>query len=1103
MADVAALGLAVDSSQVSTGAKALDDLTKSAQGAATAAANLKEAASASGAATAAHAAAASAGAAATNAGTTASMGHANAMRTGAQATQNAAAALHGAAAAHSAHGAAAKFNTIQMMELAHVTRSVIEMMSMGVSPMRVLATEGSRISTFFTMGQGGVGGTLSAVAGVARTAATGFLGLAGAAGAAALAGTAAAISWSSAQDRLTRSLEGTGRASGMSLADINGAAAASAAAGRMSLGQARGLVGGFAQAGANAAVTTGLAGSVRRFSGFTGQDMDAAGKSLAEGVAAPGTKGIALLDSTFGMLNQRVVDTIKDLEAQGNRQGAQKAFMDSYLESLKATTDQTWTLTKAFQSVQAAAGTFVDYIGGKIAKVVMGPSLEDRQAEIRARMATLGAAPSTPAQARRQTIFGGSSAEAGALQRDLEDIQSGLAIKAATEAAKAAQARRDEASRTADPYVRSSNPDFEAQRGLENAVKALQAVGDSSEQAAKALSNFKRAQDNYAGEAQKVRESTEAAVRSTITRSDVERASIAANEKMKEALRATTDGAKEAAEAEGILARQRAEATRALRDAQRDVQDKSSMFGLRPSQQALRELEIQQRNRGERFSPEAGGASGTTPVPMPPTRATGALTHGAGLNEDFTARLRQLMDAVPGLSIGSGYRTHDEQARLYAQKPGLAAPPGHSNHEFGLAADLQFATPAARAQAHALAGDYGLRFPMGYEPWHIEPVGAREMRNGARPLSITPGSASPSAAAAGNLFSGVNRDERGNLIREQQFGVGSPLGQSQIDFEQQSKNLDMLRNSADHTTAGIAALAEKQKLLNEYWRAGTDITPDVAAVIDRQAAKYGQLAKAQEDYQKSIQVADFARSESTSLFSGLGRAIGDKKKPGEALREWAHQLGGNLIDKGAGMLTEGIFGKAGTPLGGLFGGLFGGGDKSTGSMNVNAAVVNVGGSGIAGLLGGGGGGGLLGAATGGGAPGGGGGNIFTRLLGGIFGMGSKGIYAPGGGAAYASGTDSAFGGQSLIDDKYGGEIVNLPQGSQVIPHDVSMAIARGGNGPNIRLGDVHIHPVGGAQFTPDQLAQIRGHVVAGQHETVQSITRNLGQISSDAQQQAA
>jgi hypothetical protein len=53
------------------------------------------------------------------------------------------------------------------------------------------------------------------------------------------------------------------------------------------------------------------------------------------------------------------------------------------------------------------------------------------------------------------------------------------------------------------------------------------------------------------------------------------------------------------------------------------------------------------------------------------------------------------------------------------------------------------------------------------------------------------------------------------------------------------------------------------------------------------------------------------------------------------------------------------------------------------------------------------------------------------------------FYGPG----FASGTDSAPGGPAMVNEQ-GGEILNLPKGTQVIPHDVSMAMARSSSAPS-------------------------------------------------------
>jgi secretion/DNA translocation related TadE-like protein len=95
-----------------------------------------------------------------------------------------------------------------------------------------------------------------------------------------------------------------------------------------------------------------------------------------------------------------------------------------------------------------------------------------------------------------------------------------------------------------------------------------------------------------------------------------------------------------------------------------------------------------------------------------------------GLAPSFVAALSCLFDVVDGLWIVSGFRTRAEQAALHEQKPDLAAPPGSSNHEVGLAADLGYPSNDAERAAHALAPSCGLRFPVPYEPWHVEPIAA-------------------------------------------------------------------------------------------------------------------------------------------------------------------------------------------------------------------------------------------------------------------------------------------------------------------------------------------------------------------------------------------
>jgi secretion/DNA translocation related TadE-like protein len=114
---------------------------------------------------------------------------------------------------------------------------------------------------------------------------------------------------------------------------------------------------------------------------------------------------------------------------------------------------------------------------------------------------------------------------------------------------------------------------------------------------------------------------------------------------------------------------------------------------------------------------------GQTRVVHGSARAVVAVPDGSeGLQPFFAAGLACLFDRVEGLWIVSGFRTRAEQAALYELKPDLAAPPGHSNHEVGLAADLGFTTDDSQQRAHQEAPGCALEFPVEGEPWHVEPA---------------------------------------------------------------------------------------------------------------------------------------------------------------------------------------------------------------------------------------------------------------------------------------------------------------------------------------------------------------------------------------------
>ena len=112
-----------------------------------------------------------------------------------------------------------------------------------------------------------------------------------------------------------------------------------------------------------------------------------------------------------------------------------------------------------------------------------------------------------------------------------------------------------------------------------------------------------------------------------------------------------------------------------------------------------------------------------------------------GLNPIFAERLDKLIaDAKAqgyNITVTSGWRSYSSQASLWnnsnracSERGKWVACPGGSRHGFAIAADLSFNGTscsggwdcnAAAKWVHDNAPNYGLKFRMSWEPWHIEP----------------------------------------------------------------------------------------------------------------------------------------------------------------------------------------------------------------------------------------------------------------------------------------------------------------------------------------------------------------------------------------------
>lgn len=126
-------------------------------------------------------------------------------------------------------------------------------------------------------------------------------------------------------------------------------------------------------------------------------------------------------------------------------------------------------------------------------------------------------------------------------------------------------------------------------------------------------------------------------------------------------------------------------------------------------------------------------------APALPALASAPEGGGDLLEATFNTSLQKFLAAMGGKAkVTSGKRSNKRQQELWEQAlkkygdPEVAdnwvARPGTSRHESGLAADLSFHDDKTRAEAHRVAQQYGLHFPMEWEPWHIEPLTTKSRR---------------------------------------------------------------------------------------------------------------------------------------------------------------------------------------------------------------------------------------------------------------------------------------------------------------------------------------------------------------------------------------
>ncbi|KRE13462.1 hypothetical protein ASE63_18490 [Bosea sp. Root381] len=786
----------------------------------------------------------------------------------------------------------------EMINFGRQMQDVATMAAMGQSPFAILSSQGAQVADIFMSTSGTMRGFFAQMAsGAARFALSGA-GVATAGAGLGAWGVTAAAGYASGQRDVEQALRGVGAASGITLAQINRLADAQAGAARVSVASAREIAAAYAGTGRiDPGRLPGLLDFTKQYGAFSGLGTGEAATELANAFADP-AKGAELLAEKLGGLNSAAQRWIREQQAAGNMLGAQVTLLESFRQQVEGSTDRVGLFARAWDGVKRSVSDADDALGRFLAG---SATAEQQLAALQAQRDRFAALPTRTGRAQQH--LAGLDAEIAKLGAVVELERQRAEIDARVARAANASRRGSAISDRMDTYGTALRELTADRSRLEEAMRLNPRAGDYDAWA-RSLDRVNGAMATMLPNAERERQTHELTIRAINARTLAERTAI---EVQRETLRLSGEKIS-AAEREIAIQRRvaeiQAQANRDAQDALRTSRDQLALAGRSPAERSRLEIEQRYRDNVERF----GGVNPAMPA------ATAAAN---GLDAAFAESLRKLREAVPGLTITSGFRTYEQQARLYAEKPHLAAPPGRSQHERGLAADLAYnGSGQLPAWVRAEAAKFGINFPIANrarnpEPWHAEPVGGRGR----------------SGAGGGSAADEIRRNEYASRDLNAIEGV---VGSANRELQRQFELLGLQRQAWGESVEEIAKAAKQQELINALQREGVAIGPGLQAQIDRTAAGYGALVRQQEELRASQEalrsIGDLGRDIGRGLYSDLRAGASGAELLTNALDKVASKLMdmamNDLFGKAFGNNAMGLFGNGGffSSLMGAFGG---------------------------------------------------------------------------------------------------------------------------------------------------------------------------------------
>ncbi len=304
--------------------------------------------------------------------------------------------------------------------------------------------------------------------------------------------------------------------------------------------------------------------------------------------------------------------------------------------------------------------------------------------------------------------------------------------------------------------------------------------------------------------------------------------------------------------------------------------------------------------------------------------------HIDGMASAFADKLATMLASMPenlkgDITINSGYRDVARQQQLWLDalkkygSPEAArkwvAPPGNSQHNKGNAADLGYASDAARKWAHENAGNFGLSFPLSNENWHIEDT---DGRNAAKSADLDRQTEAVTRQNDARKSLNQSVQEGLDLARFEQSISGMSASQQRVELAVYQAQQEAKRNGITLDAQELAAIRDKITL-----------TAQLDGENQKVAASSEGLKNAQQYFAESF------TSSLSGLLTGTQTLEGAVQSLLSSLLDATLQAA--LLGKGP---LSGLFGGAGS---GLLGSLFGfaeGGYTGNGGKYEPAGVVH-------------------------------------------------------------------------------------------------------------------------------------------------------------------